>query len=366
MKKVVLVLIILVKITLSLWSQTNYIQPQLIIGVDSNVWAESVIFRNSSNVTKIISNGERVYGGYGTMKVHVNNEYDYVTDITHNNQRFFIQSNNLRPASGIFLPENWITTINVEKKWVISYYLDALISQDRSIFLKYEKQWIDFRAEWLKKYEGESSSDWYDVIPIEYESLVFNHAGVIMGGFDRSEFFILDIESINNGYRITMTGDRRFANYEESDYETRLPFPRYSERQSFEMIFIPDGDYMDVYLDSLDNIFASFVKVDNNVLIELEKLVKTNTVNLSSITHWPRRADGSMDYPPPTITTSNDQGSSQEIEQVVDNELTIETESPQTTKDSQFPLWLFIGGGLVLLLAAVGVGVIIMVKRKKG
>ena len=41
-----------------------------------------------------------------------------------------------------------------------------------------------------------------------------------------------------------------------------------------------------------------------------------------------------------------------------------EPESSQTTKDSQFPLWLFIGGGLVLL--AVGVGVVVIVKRKKG
>ena len=53
-----------------------------------------------------------------------------------------------------------------------------------------------------------------------------------------------------------------------------------------------------------------------------------------------------------------------EIEQVVDSETTLENELPQTSKDSQFPLWLFIGGGLVLL-AAVGVGVAVIVKKRR-
>ena len=55
--------------------------------------------------------------------------------------------------------------------------------------------------------------------------------------------------------------------------------------------------------------------------------------------------------------------SSNEIEQTLDSETSLENETPIASKDSQFPLWLFIGGGLVLL--GVGVGVIIVVKRKK-
>ena len=52
-----------------------------------------------------------------------------------------------------------------------------------------------------------------------------------------------------------------------------------------------------------------------------------------------------------------------EIEHFSDSKTNLENESPQTTKDSQFPLWLFIGGGLVLL-AAVGVGVVVIVKKR--
>jgi len=56
---------------------------------------------------------------------------------------------------------------------------------------------------------------------------------------------------------------------------------------------------MDVYLDSLDSHFATFAKVDVAILGELQRLIDANTVDLSRITSWPRRADGTMDFPPP-------------------------------------------------------------------
>jgi hypothetical protein len=58
---------------------------------------------------------------------------------------------------------------------------------------------------------------------------------------------------------------------------------------------------MDVYLDSLDAKFATFAKVDPVFLTEMRSLVRTNTCDLTNIV-WPRRADGSMDYPPPQLT----------------------------------------------------------------
>jgi hypothetical protein len=65
-------------------------------------------------------------------------------------------------------------------------------------------------------------------------------------------------------------------------------------------LFVPDGDYMDVYLDSPDHLFASFVQFEDRdrVLKELRELLETNACSLNGIA-WPRRADGAMDYPPP-------------------------------------------------------------------
>jgi len=61
---------------------------------------------------------------------------------------------------------------------------------------------------------------------------------------------------------------------------------------------------MDVYLDTMKTKLASFAKVDSSFLPELNKLIETNTCNPGNLTFWPRRANGSMDYPPPKAATN--------------------------------------------------------------
>ena len=191
-----------------------------------------------------------------------------------------------------------------------------------------------------------------------------------MGGFARVGLFTTNIIPYSTGFRITMTGNYSFANRSESERAIRLPFPRYSERQSFDMIFIPDGDYMDVYLDSLNNRFASFAKVESAFLEELDRLVRTNTSNLSRITFWPRRADGSMDFLPPD-------GMFPEIVPVPVAETPAEihvvaspTEQsahilPEQEQGSNGNMVLFIILGAVGVLLAIGILVIFLRKRKK-
>ncbi|MDR2073347.1 MAG: hypothetical protein LBP60_07945 [Spirochaetaceae bacterium] len=166
--------------------------------------------------------------------------------------------------------------------------------------IKYEKASIDFQIEWVRTFEGEENANWWDT-PYKYNSLVISHAGIIMGGLEPSTFFITNILSFGSGYRITLEGDYWFANYDDEAYSIRMPFPRYHERKNFDLIFVPDGDFMDVYLDNLDTKFATFAKVDITLVAELKNLIKTNTCDLTTVV-WPRRADGSMDYPPPRLT----------------------------------------------------------------
>lgn len=299
MKRVMYILLAFLDIVSFAWGQTDFVGPPLIVVVDSEV--RSV--ETGRNVTRTINKGEIVYGemllGKVGRSVWQRNPHfrDYVASISYRGEWYYILSNNLRPISGVYLPEAWISTASEQEKWVISYYLDVLRSQDRDTFLRYEKPWIDFYSERIKKTEAyEHGFQWYDGMAIK-ESLVINRAGIIMGGFESSSFFITNIIPFDIGYKITMTGDWPFAQFFESNGIPQLPFPRYSERQFFDMLFIPDGDYMDVYLDSFDNPFAIFAKVSNRVLDEVQMLIETNTCDLSGIT-WPRRADGNMDFPP--------------------------------------------------------------------
>jgi len=45
--------------------------------------------------------------------------------------------------------------------------------------------------------------------------------------------------------------------------------------------------------------------VPDEFIRQFNNLIRTNTVDLSGITSWPRRADGTMDFPPPGIDMSD-------------------------------------------------------------
>jgi len=366
MKQVIfLCLLILSGIALSAQDNTSY-ASQLLIREDSKVWHSSQVSIYDNNAARILPKGTRVMGRVAAIRDKINGVFDYIASIYYNDERYDIRTSDLNPISGQ-LPSGWLTASDTQRKWVISYYLDVLRSQNRDTFLNYEKPWIDYVTAEIE-YEirtGSAPDDtkWYNS-PFKFESLVFFNAVIIMGGFALCEFFITEIIPFNTGCKITMTGDYWFIEGRNFSWPgTGLPFPNWSERRSFDMIFIPDGDYMDVYLDTLDNKFATFAKVDNVILEELENLIYTDKVDLSRISSWPQRANGSMDYPPPVTRTAEEEKQPEFIDFSVDsydteNQLTVQ----DSAKASAVPLWawLLIGGVVV-----VGGAVVFILKRRK-
>jgi hypothetical protein len=103
---------------------------------------------------------------------------------------------------------------------------------------------------------------------------------------------------------------------------------------------------------------GTFVSVSDEFVKQFDNLIKTNSCDLSRIT-WPRRADGSMDYPPPSPAVT------QEIQQPVDTNETVVseiiTESHNDTEKNSMPLWVWFAIGAVV---AAG-GAVFVIKRKK-
>jgi hypothetical protein len=367
MKRVIfLCLLILSGIALSAQDNAPQSYVPLIIREDSQVWHSSQVSLYDNNAARILPKGTRVMGRVAAIRDKINGVFDYIASIYYNDERYDIRTSNLSPVSGQ-LPSGWLTASDTQRKWVISYYLDVLRSQNRDTFLNYEKPWIDYVTAEIE-YEirtGSAPGDtkWYNS-PFKFESLVFFDAVIIMGGFALCEFFITEIIPFNTGCKITMTGDYWFIEGRNFSWPgTGLPFPNWSERRSFDMIFIPDGDYMDVYLDTLDNKFATFAKVDNVILEELENLIYTDKVDLSRISSWPRRANGSMDYPPPVTRTAEEAKQPEFIDFSVDSSGTESQQTDQNSaKTSAMPLWawLLIGGVVV-----VGGTVVLVVRRRK-
>ncbi|MCL2374003.1 MAG: SH3 domain-containing protein [Treponema sp.] len=262
----------------------------------SGIWASGMVVRRDDNATRRLPQGTVVLGELAGIQALINGTLNDITLIWYRNNEYSILTSDLRPIGGGQLPRSWITAgDNDQRVWAISYYLDVLQSRDRNTLINHERAWFAYASEQRTDSFYEEmvfgSSQWHDWFFIS-PSLVFFDAVIIMGGAIRDVGFITSITPFNAGYRITMPNRRVFA-------ESPLPFPPWRERQSFDLIFIPDGDFMDVYLDSLDNHFASFAKVDASVLEETQNLIRHDTVDFSRITAWPRRADGSMDFPPP-------------------------------------------------------------------
>ena len=309
MKKILLCIAVL--ISPILFAQQNE-EPVLgipvTIGVDSDVWRSGTGILRSDNVTRIIPQGTKVLVYSAGFQIRINGVFEDSTFIVYANNQYIIRTSNLSPLGEARLPRSWITTQDSQRKWVLSFYLNVLRSQDRETFFNYERSWMDWATQ-LSMQGDPTGGSWHDAL-INFESLVFFDAVITIGGFSRRNLFITDIVPFNSGYRMTMSSIRlmlgddheRFAGFHMEP--SSLPFPNLpGGQQSLDLIFIPDGDFMDVYLDSVDNHFATFAKVETIFLEELQRLVRTNTVDLSNITSWPRRADGSMDISPPDGVT---------------------------------------------------------------
>jgi cobalamin biosynthesis Mg chelatase CobN len=116
---------------------------------------------------------------------------------------------------------------------------------------------------------------------------------------------------------------------------------------------------MDVYLDSLDNKFASYAKVDSPTFKEIENILKTNSCDLSKV-QWPRRADGSTDYPPLPASSAVTQNTQQPADSDETAAADTAAESQNDTEKSSMPLWVWFAIGAVVIAG----GVLVVLKRK--
>jgi hypothetical protein len=357
MKRILIVLLIFASITTFAWSQqeNNYVGPQFVVWVDSDMW-NHLPYEGDKFITSKISKGEMVYVSIDTKDIDTYYGRDFLTFINYNDGLYIIPANNLRPLTEIYLPEDWITKGDAPKKWVMSYYLDVLRSQNRDTFMNYEKTWIDLEIDRIK-YEEEypDNINWYDAW-IELESLIINHSGIIIGGFDQGSLCITGIVQIKDGFKLTLTGSRTYAG---AIRRNLIQLPKYSERQFFDLLFIPDGDYMDVYIDSLDNKYASFAKVDTPTFLELESLLRTNKCDLSKV-QWPTRGNANIATPlslTPVIAEKIQQPA--ESDETAAADTAAETQSD--TEKSSMPLWVWFAIGAVVIAG----GVVAVLKQKK-
>jgi len=173
---------------------------------------------------------------------------------------------------------------------------------------------IPHEQRWVDSFEGYKMATWYTAASIR--RVMITHGAISMGGLSFDEFWVQRIERIPNGYRVAVTWNTEWDwHYRPADRSERISLPSREEAQVFDLFFFIDGDYIDVYYavepDGSDRTFsASFARIDYEMRRQLSRIIliqdpsgsTTHFFEPTKLTFWPRRADGSMDFPHNPLT----------------------------------------------------------------
>ena len=278
----------------------------------------------------------------------------------YNNIKYYINCADLVPANTVdTVAPLLISDLNSSDRrtWVPSYYAGVLQSLDRDTVLLLDSYWREKYDPYRYGNPGDNyREEWNERFLVLFpcnEFLIFNFVLT----YNNDIFMVIkNIKKMYNGYIATV----KFSEVDWEQYKhDNLNWDHVKGKEFFDMILCVDGDYMDVYLDDMEHKLTSFVLVDQVFLNELKALIKDNNADLSRISSWPKRADGSIDYPLPSNTKEDKQPELTDLYVDTENQRVAQS----SAKTSAIPLWAWfaITGGAVVIAG----GVVFAVRRRK-
>jgi hypothetical protein len=247
---------------------------------------------------------------------------------------------------------------DTKEMWVPSYYCYVLKSKNREKLLEFNPT--------LEKLNDPGA--WYQedhISDIKNGRCMFYNAAIMIGF--NTHFLVKNIKKTEYGYTVNCIesildfGENPVRGYYQPFRDTGF-WDKYNPGDEMTLYLYLDGDYMDIYVDGKDLHLGTIVKVKKEFIEEYQSLIRNNTCNLSRITSWPRRADGSMDYPPPSLATDAD------VFWVEDKMPKSAIEKKAITQNngeaSTIPLWAWFAiiGGAVVVIG--GGAALFVIKRK--
>ena len=243
-----------------------------------------------------ISAGETVYFE-GGMDIFHNRDYGSLFALnfsvrTEQGRTGWINAGHVSLKNTLPLP-GYIT----EKRWIYSFYQQFLLGYPRETLFDHEPFWRDDFTEFAWRTDLDLAiNPWYRAVsPTTFDirdNLIlmeniyarrFIHFAVA-GWHEDADAIILSVICVNMNYN--------------TDLQNRL-INRFGEGGTYRLTLKIDGDYMDVFVDDDGQLVATLIGVDDYFATAVEDFFHDETkADLSRII-WPRRADGSMDFPPP-------------------------------------------------------------------
>jgi len=299
---------------------------------------------------------------------HPNPRREFIIFFTKDQDRYCTFPQNLIPVSTNMVFDQDVLTGNstflyndillFKEMWVPVHYADVLGSRDREILPKYEPRLlVDDKEEYEMVY---GTSEWYDVryeiidngMIIFFNPIIYN---------DGVKFLINNIEKHENIYTVKCFVPRDFHNRLVPPSKL-MPYFNWSlcTEDVITMILFVDGEYMDIYINenNAQHKFGTIIKIKEEFTRQFQNLIKNGECDLSKV-HFPRRADGSMDYPPPVSTP--DINNTEETENTDDSAIAELSTGNSAKKGLGFKIILIAG---IALLSSGGATVLIIKRRK--
>ncbi|MDR0321601.1 MAG: hypothetical protein LBI28_08865, partial [Treponema sp.] len=258
------------------------------------VTQDSELDRSSGGIAARVSVGEQVFFQGSIRSSHRNigagtNRAHEVLVKTEQGQEGWIQANN------ILLQDNQPLSVSfAARRWIFSYYQDIIFEQRREPLYKYEPFWQE-------QYDDTVKDTWLSGDPWWW------HYSVLTDFYIRNN--LIEISYILDCDYIYFTTTKQEQNNAAiiiqcicTDKKNSLPQSHwntiFNEGETYQFIFKIDGDYMDVFFNNNPEKICTLIGVDEYFVNVIYRIVQEESVDLTRVI-WPRRADGSMDYPPP-------------------------------------------------------------------
>jgi hypothetical protein len=304
-----------------------------------------------------VQRGEILFIADGMIGL-VQNNRNYITSFNQNRVKVRTENNRIGWlfTDSVSIADSEILPVEITNNiWTHSYYLDVLRSRSRETLLFHEPFWRDYyhKYEYLFNEFDPRKKEWNDIAVCSSFEFANIYSEMELLRYNSYTFIFEGILSDGENYNISAFCTRRNITFNEADVGLEFIL-----NKKYIITLTLDGDYLDVYIDGRKT-FTLFKHSEEIFNQFYRGLMLKNSCDLSRIT-WPRRADGSMDYPPPSPAPVV----AQEIQQPVDtSEIVVSeiiTESQSGTEKSPVPLWVWfaIGG------AAAAGGAVFVIKRK--
>jgi hypothetical protein len=224
--------------------------------------------------------------------------------ILYNNKSLLIYANSIIPLDTRDLFEENLL-YNPEKPMIFSFYMDALLADNREIIYLHDKREWDEQMVIINEDLRPYVKKWWEHAYI-LEDLIITQTSITLDPIinyyilDKTKLLIKNIEKTENGYLVTVKKEDVFLDtYFGHPIFDEFGNVVYPDEPEFTISIIPDGDYIDIELypgGGIPRYIFTFVSVNKECITQLNNLIKGRPVDLTRVA-LPRRAD-SADYLP--------------------------------------------------------------------